>query len=207
MTRVPSSGLLARAPAHLEPPPARGPAHSTRTCCARARLAALALPLSWPRLPTLGAPAPLPPSRDAAHLSFVPGGTIRSGQLSFRERPLCARRRAKPDLCNPHRPSAVGASALPRPGNSGVWPFAQGHADLNPHPDAHLITKLQRLPIVSTSVIASGPPNRSGRQNNHTGGRHHGVLNVCQAFTASFHFPSSPRRFITSILQVGKLRH
>lgn len=127
-----------RAPAHLETPPARDPAHWTRTCCARA-------PVRRPeRSPSPGPASPLsahllrsPPSWDAAHLSFVRGGTIRSGQLSFRERPLCARRRAKPDLCNPPRPSAVGASAVPRPGRSGVWPFAQGHSDLNPHPDAH----------------------------------------------------------------------
>ena len=85
-----------RAPAHLETPPARDPAHWTRTCCARA-------PVRRPeRSPSPGPASPLsahllrsPPSWDAAHLSFVRGGTIRSGQLSFRERPLCARRRAK----------------------------------------------------------------------------------------------------------------
>lgn len=64
-------------------------------------------------------PALAPPSQDAAHLSFVQGGTIRSGQLS-RERPLCARRCAKPDLCNPHRPSAVGASCSPPRAQRGV---------------------------------------------------------------------------------------
>lgn len=117
LPKSPSSG---RAPVHLETPPARDPAHSIRTCCARA--------LARPRVPPLSAPPPYsrctcpalaPPSQDAAHLSFVQGGTIRSGQLS-RERPLCARRCAKPDLCNPHRPSAVGASCSPPKAQRGV---------------------------------------------------------------------------------------
>lgn len=155
--RLPQSPASRRAPAHLETPPARGPSHSTRTCCARAPARRpLRSPFFDPASPLSAHLLRSPPSWDAAHLSFVRGGTIRSAQLSFRERPLCARRRAKPDLCNPHRPSAVGASAAPRPGRSGVWPFAQGHADLNSHPDAHLTTKLQRLPIASTSVIAPG---------------------------------------------------
>lgn len=62
----------------------------------RARPPALRPP-SGPANP-LPAHLPCPAPRDAAHLSFVQGGTIRSCQLSFRERPLCARRRAKPDL-------------------------------------------------------------------------------------------------------------
>lgn len=111
---------------------------------------------------------------------------------------------------NSRRPCAVGACAVPRPRRSGVWPFAQGHADWNPHPGAHLTTKRQRLPIASASVIApggGGPPNCSERQNNHAGGWHRGALHVCQAFTASFLFPSSLGRFITLILRVRKLRH
>lgn len=171
-----------------------------------ARAPALPFPLSGPRLPTPGAPALLPPHRDAAHLSFVRGGTIRSGWLSFRERPLCARRCAKPELCNPHRPSAVGASAVPRPRRSGVWPFVQGHAALNPQPDAHLTTKLQCLPSRPHPLQLRGTsqPLRETKQSHGWCG---GALNVCQAFTASFHFPSSPGRFITPILQVWKLRH
>lgn len=198
--RLPQSPSSGGAPAHLETPPARGPAHSTRTCCARAPACPRVSPLLAPPPHSRSTcPAPAPPSRDAAHLSFVRGGTIRSGQLSFRERPLCARRSAKPDLFNSHRPSAVGASAVPRPRRSGVWPFAQGHADLNPHPGARLTTKLQRLPIASASVMAPGGalPIAQGDKTITLVAGICGALYVCQAFTASFHFPSSSRRFST----------
>lgn len=132
--------------------PARAGPRPLRTHLLRAR--APACPPSRSPSPSPASPLPAhlpcarppPPSpRDAAHLSFVRAGTIRSGQLPFRERPLCARRCAKPDLCNPHRPCVVGASAVPRPRRSGVWPFARGHAELNPIP----------MPISPSSYSAS----------------------------------------------------
>lgn len=157
-----------------------------------------------PRAPAARAPVhPLPPGScpasslsthlpcsalhpDAAHLSFVRGGITGT----FRDCPLCARRCAKPGLVQSSQTLRGKRLTAPLPRLSEVWPFAQGHADLNTHPDgSHLATEPQRLPF--TSVTTLGPPNYSGGKNNHTGGWHRDAPTVCQTFSASFHLPEA----------------
>lgn len=134
---------LWRMPAHLETPPARGPRPS-RAHLPRARAPVHLLPPGSGPASSLSAHLPrsaLHP--DAAHLSFVRGGTTGS----FRDCPLCARRRAKPELAQSSQTLGGKRLAAPLPRLSGVWPFAQGHADLNTHADgSHLATEPQCLP-------------------------------------------------------------
>lgn len=70
-----------------------------------------------------------------------------------------------------------------------MWPFAQGHADLNPHPSVHLTTKLQRLPITSAAVIAPGGLSiaRGDKTVTLVPGTVVDALHVCQVLTALFH--------------------
>lgn len=144
-----------RAPAHLETPPEWGSAHLTRTCCARASPPSL----SPSPGPASRLPEHLPCSQhpwDAAHLSFVRGSNIRSGQLSFGERPLYARHCAKPVLCIPHRPSAVGVFTVPPPkAQRGVAICPESHK-LEPSSRCPFNHQATSLPTVSTSVIAPG---------------------------------------------------
>lgn len=196
-------GPLGARPLTWRHPARAGPRPLTRTCCARAR------PPAGPRaLPSPGPASPLsahllrsPPSWDAAHLSFVRGGTIRSGQLSSSGSARVPG--AVPSLIWVILPDLCGASAVPRPGAAG------GHLPrvtrLEPPSRAPLNHQTTAPPLASTSVIApraSQPP----RETINTGGWHRGALTVCQAFAASFQVPSSRGRIATPILQVRKLR-
>lgn len=182
--RAPRAPASLRVPAHLETRPLGGPAHPTRTCCARARPPSPSRLL--PRLLALHTPALLRPPSQRCPPVLCAGRY----HWNLRDCPLCARRCAKPGLVQSSQTLRGKRLTAPLPRLSGVWPFARGHADLYTHPDgSHLATELQFLPF--TSVTTLGPPNCSGGQNNHTGGWHRDAPTMCQTVGASFHLPEA----------------
>lgn len=145
----PPSGACPRT---WRPRPLGGPAHPTRTCCARARPSSPSpAPAPPPRSPhTCPAPPSIPTLPTCPLCGAVPG--------SFREGPLCARRCAKPELLQSSQPLRGKRLEALLPRLSGVWPFAQGPGKLE-HPSqclpfGHRATVL--FPFTSTSVNNPG---------------------------------------------------